>query len=127
MFMQQFSQQPQQQPFTGMQQTPLRIQEPKMYQQGFSQQVMPQTTMYNADTQLMLTRAGVSNFAQQMQQVGQQLQYLMERLHFAQNQVQTQAEAQLRELQQIQQAIVMTVQQLQQAEIYANMQPNLMQ
>jgi hypothetical protein len=118
----------QQQQATNFQQMPLRIQEPHMYRQDLSfQEGMPQSFSGGNDMNLMLTRAGVSNFAQQMQQIGQQLQYLMERLHFAQNQVQTQAEAQLRELQQIQQAVAMTVQQLQQAQMSGNMQPNLMQ
>lgn len=113
----------------GFQQMPLRIQEPNMQRADYtSQQVMLQSSAGNAASmQQMLTRAGVSNFAQQVQQISQQLQYLTERLHFAQNQVQTQAEAQLRELQQIQQAMLMTMQQMQQAQMLANIQPNVMQ
>jgi hypothetical protein len=122
--MQQYSQQQQGTGF--QQQMPLRIQEPNMHREDLSsQKAMSQSP--SLETNMYLTRAGVSNFAQQMQQIGQQLQYLMERLHYAQNQVQTQAEAQLRELLQIQQAIAMTVQQIQQAQTSANMQPNLMQ
>ncbi|MBP1155718.1 MULTISPECIES: hypothetical protein [unclassified Paenibacillus] len=121
-------QQNSQQQGVGFQQMPVRIQEPNMHREDFSsQKVMPQNPSVDVSIQRMLTQAGVSNFAQQMQQIGQHLQYLTERLHYAQNQVQTQAEAQLRELHQIQQAIVLTMQQMQQAQISANMQPNLMQ
>lgn len=123
--MQQYPQQQQQMRGMGMQPQPFRIQEPNVHpQDGSSRQSMPLTA---AETQSMLTRAGVSNFAQQVQQIGQQLQYLMERLHYAQNQVQTQAQGQLRELQQIEQAIAMTAQQLQQAQAASGMQTLPMQ
>lgn len=121
-------QNPQQQGVMGLQQMPVRIQEPNMHREDYSsQRVMPQGPSFDPNIQRMLTQAGVSNFAQQLQQIDQQLQYLVERLHYAQNQVQTQAEAQLRELQQIQQAIVLTTQQMQQAQISANIRPNLVQ
>lgn len=121
-------QQHSQQPSAGFQQMQVRIQEPNMHREDYSSKtVMPQGSSFDANIRRTMTQAGVSNFAQQLQQIGQQLQYLMERLHYAQNQVQTQAEAQLRELQQIQQAINLTMQQMQQAQISANMQPNIMQ
>lgn len=122
--MQSYSQQQQQQGM-GLQPMPVRIQEPNVYGENLMNQA--RGAQYPAGMSSMLTQAGASNFAQQMQQIGQQLQYLKERLHYAQNQVETQAQAQLRELQQIQQAIVMTMQQMQQAQMSANLNPSPLQ
>jgi hypothetical protein len=114
----------QQQPSMGLQQTP-RIQEPTLYGQNLSSQGgMQLNAMANVNTQQMLDRAGVSNFAQQVQRIDQQLQYVMERLHFAQNQAETQAQAQVREFRQMQQAIAVTVEQLRQTSLSSGLQPN---
>lgn len=125
--MQPYSQKPQQ--GMSLQQMPLSTQEPNRNWGDFSSQAaMPQNPAGDDNLHQALERAGAGNFAQQLQQIAQQLQFfLMERLHYAQNQVQTQAQAQLREFQQIQQEIAMAVQQLQQAQMSAGTQPNMRQ
>ncbi|MFC0216648.1 hypothetical protein ACFFK0_30065 [Paenibacillus chartarius] len=76
--------------------------------------------------QMTLTQAGVSNFSQQLMMTEQMLQQVMTRLHYAQNQVQVQAQGQLRELQQLEQQIAQTLQQFQIVSRAAQAQPTVL-